>query len=161
MPTNFIALRSRLVLVLLIYLGGVCTGIAKHHGWYSKSDHLCQDGEEWTSCRKRLQRWICVKYAVEISDLPLFSSRDICKNKGYWVVGEKQCHWVNKCILFEITRMQLVNRRIAALFYAAVMKILKVRHVVCRKNDFIIRLVQLELRGTTTISSLLATWIYA
>ena len=45
-PTNFMALRSRLVLVLLIYLGGVCTGIAKHHGRYSKSDHLCQDGEE-------------------------------------------------------------------------------------------------------------------
>ena len=26
--------------------GGVRTTIAKHHGWYSKSDHLCQDGVE-------------------------------------------------------------------------------------------------------------------
>ena len=45
-PTNFVALRSRLVLVLLIYPGGVRTGIAKHHKQYSKSDHLCLDGEE-------------------------------------------------------------------------------------------------------------------
>ena len=45
-PTNFVALRSRLVLVLLIYPGGVRTGIAKHHKRYSKSDHLCLDGEE-------------------------------------------------------------------------------------------------------------------
>ena len=67
-----------------------------------------------------------VKYAVEISDLPLFSSRDVCKNKGYRIIGEKECHSVNKCILFEITRMQSVNRRIAALFYASVMKVLKV-----------------------------------
>ena len=29
--------------------GGVRTTIAKHHGRYSKSDHLCQDGVEWTS----------------------------------------------------------------------------------------------------------------
>ena len=26
--------------------GGVRTTIAKHHGQYSKSDHLCQDGVE-------------------------------------------------------------------------------------------------------------------
>ena len=26
--------------------GGVRTGIAKHHGRYSNSDHLCQDCEE-------------------------------------------------------------------------------------------------------------------
>ena len=26
--------------------GGVRTTIAKHHGRYSKSDHLCQDGVE-------------------------------------------------------------------------------------------------------------------
>ena len=52
---------------------------------------------------------------------------------------------LNKGILFEITRMQLVNRRIAALFYASVVKVLKVRPVVCRKNNFIVRLVQLEL----------------
>ena len=26
--------------------GGVRTTIAKHHGWYLKSDHLCQDGVE-------------------------------------------------------------------------------------------------------------------
>ena len=26
-------------------LGGVRTGIAKHHGRCSKSDYLCQDGE--------------------------------------------------------------------------------------------------------------------
>ena len=58
--------------------GGVHTGIAKHHGRYSKSDHLCQDGEEWTSRRKRLRRRIFIKYAIEISDLPLFSSRDVC-----------------------------------------------------------------------------------
>ena len=160
-PTNFVALRSRLVLVLLIYPGGVRTGIAKHHKRYSKSDHLCLDGEEWTSHSKRLWRQIFVKYAVEISDLPLFSSRDVCKNKGYWVVGEKQCHCVNKGISFEITCMQLVNQKIAALFNASVMKVLKVRPVVCQRNDFIVRLVQLELWGTTTISSLLATWIYA
>ena len=29
--------------------GGVRTTIAKHHGRYSKSDHLCQGGVEWTS----------------------------------------------------------------------------------------------------------------
>ena len=63
--------------------GGVCTGIAKHHGRYSKSDHLCQDGEEWTSRRKRLRRRIFVKYAVEISN----SSRDVCKNKGYRIIA--------------------------------------------------------------------------
>ena len=28
------------------YPGGVRTTIAKHHGRYSKSDHLCQDGME-------------------------------------------------------------------------------------------------------------------
>ena len=116
--------------------GGVCPGIAKHHGRYSNSDHLCQDGEEWTSRRKRLRRRIFVKYAVEISDLPLFSSRDVCKNKGYRIIGGKQCHSVNKCILFEITRMQSVNRRIAALFYASIMKVLKVRPGVRRKKWF-------------------------
>ena len=72
--------------------------------------------------------------AVEISDLPLFSSRDVCKKKGYRIIGGKQCHSVNKCILFEITRMQSVNRRIAALFYASVMKVLKVRPGVRRKK---------------------------
>ena len=102
------------------------TGIAKHHARYSKSDHLCQDGEEWISRRKRLRRRIFVKYAVEISDLPLFSSKDVCKNKGYRNIGGKQCHSVNKCNFFEITRMQSLNRRIAALFYASVMKVLKV-----------------------------------
>ena len=52
----------------------------------------------------------------------------------------EQRHLVNKCILFEITRMQSVNPRIAALFYASVMKVLKVRPVVRRKeNDFIVR----------------------
>ena len=30
----------------LLYSGGVRTTIAKHHGRYSKSDHLCQDGVE-------------------------------------------------------------------------------------------------------------------
>ena len=61
------------------------------------------------------------------------------------------------CILFEITRVQSVNRRIAALFYASVVKVLKVRPVVRReKNDFIVRSVQLELGDPTTISSLLA-----
>ena len=115
---------------------GWCPGIAKHHGRYSKSDHLCQDGEEWTSRRKRLRRRIFVKYAVEISDLPLFSSRDVCKNKGYRIIRGKQCHSVNKCILFEITRMQSVNRRIAVLFYALVMKVLKVRPGVRRKKGF-------------------------
>ena len=77
--------------------------------------------------RKRLRRRIFVKYAVEISDLPLFSSRDVCKNKGYRIIGGKQCLSVNKCHLFEITRMPSVNRRIAALFYTSVMKVLKVR----------------------------------
>ena len=85
---------------------------------------------------KRLRRRIFVKYALEISDLPLFSSRDVCKNKGYRIIGGKQCHSVNKCILFEITRMQSVNRRIAALFYASVMKVLKVRPGVRRKKGF-------------------------
>ena len=112
--------------------GGVCTGIAKHHGRYSKSDHLFQDDEEWTSRRKRLRRRIFVKYVVEISN----SSRDVCKNKGYRIIGGKQCHSVNKCNLFEITRMQSVNRRIAALFYASVMKVLKVRPGVRRKKWF-------------------------
>ena len=116
--------------------GGVRTGIVKHHGRYSKSDHLWQDGEKWTSRRKRLRRRIFVKYAVEISDLPLFSSRDVCKNKGYRIIWGKQCHSVNKCILFEITRMQSVNRRIAALFYVSVMKVLKVRPGVRRQKRF-------------------------
>ena len=89
---------------------------------------------EWTSRRKRLLRRIFVKYAVEISDLPLFSSRDVCKNEGYRIIGQKQRHLVNKCILFEITRMKSVNPRIAALFYASVMKVLKVRPVVRRKK---------------------------
>ena len=136
LPTNFVVLRSRLVLVLLIYPGGVCTGITKHHERYSKSDHLCLDDKEWTSHSKRLRRRIFVKYAVEISDLPLFSSRDVCKNKGYRITRGKQCHSVNKCNLFEITRMQSVNRRIAALFYASVMKVLKVRPGVRRKKWF-------------------------
>ena len=93
------------------------TGIAKHHGRRSKFDHLCHDGVEWTSRRKRLWGRIFVKYAVEISDLPLFSSRDVCKNRGYRNIGGKQCHSFNKGILFEITHMQSVNLRIiAALF---------------------------------------------
>ena len=86
---------------------------------------------------KRLRRRIFLKYAVEISDLPLFSSRDVCKKKGYRIIGGKQCHSVNKCILFEITRMQSVNRRTAALFYASVMKVLKVTPVVRRKKRFL------------------------
>ena len=81
-----------------------------------------------------MRRRIFVKYAVEIRDLPLFSSRDVCKNKSYRIIGEKQCHSVNKFILFEITRMQSVNRRIAALFYASVMKVLKVRPGIRGKN---------------------------
>ena len=129
------------------WTGGVSIMGAIH----SKSDRLCQDGVEWTSRRKRLRRRIFVKYAVEISYLPLFSSRDVCKNKGYRIIGEKECHSVNKCILFEITRMQSVNRRIAALFYASVMKVLKVRPVVRRKK---IMISSSDLRGTTTISSL-------
>ena len=75
-----------------------------------------------------------VRYAVEISDLPLFSSRDVGKNKGYRIIGGKQCHSVNKCNLFEINRMQSVNRRIAAMFYASVMKVVKVRPGVRRKK---------------------------
>ena len=31
---------------LSLFPGGVRTTIAKHHGRYSKSDHLCQDGVE-------------------------------------------------------------------------------------------------------------------
>ena len=62
-------------------VGGVRTGIAKHHGRCKKSDYLCQDGEEWKSRAKRLWRRIFVKCAVEISDLPLFSSRDVWKKK--------------------------------------------------------------------------------
>ena len=57
------------------------TGIAKHHGRCSKSDHLCQDGVGWTSTTKRR---IFVKYAVEISYFPLFSSRDICLSNYRW-----------------------------------------------------------------------------
>ena len=84
----------------------------------------------------------------KISHLPF-----VCKNKGNRIFGQKQCHSVNRRILFEIARMQSVNPRIAASFYASVMKVyvLKVRPVVRRKNDFIVRLVQLELRGTATI----------
>ena len=97
------------------------TGIAKHHGRYSKSDQLCQDGEEGISRRKQLRRRIFVKeIGKEISDLPLFHLRDVFKNKGYRIVGEKQCYCVSKCILFEITCMRSANRRIAALFYASV-----------------------------------------
>ena len=118
--------------------GGVRTEITKHHGRYSKSDHLCQDGEEWTSRSKLPRRRIFVKHAVEISDLPLFSSRDVCKNKSYRIIGEKQCHSVNKSVLFEITItcMQSVNRRIAALFlfYISIIKVPKVRPVVRRKK---------------------------
>ena len=106
---------------------------------------------------KRLRRRIFVKYAhVEISDLRLFSSRDVCKNEGYRIIGrdigQKQHHLVNNCILFEITRMKSVNPRIAALFYASVMKVLKVRPVVRRKK----MISSSALRGTTTISSLSA-----
>ena len=35
--------------------GGVRTTIAKHHGRFSKSDHLCQDRVEWTSHASRLR----------------------------------------------------------------------------------------------------------
>ena len=51
--------------------------------------------------------------------------------------------------MFEnIFRMQSVNGRTAALFYGSVVRALKVRPVVCRKNgDSIVGLVQLELRG--------------
>ena len=77
-----------------------------------------------------------VKYAVEMGDLPLFSSRNLCKNKGYRIIGGKQCHFVNKRILFEITPMQSVNPRIAALFYVSAMKVLKVRPMVRRKIWF-------------------------
>ena len=134
------------------WTGGVSIMGAIH----SKSDRLCQDGVEWTSRRKRLRRRIFVKYAhVEISDLRLFSSRDVCKNEGYRIIrrdiGQKQHHLVNNCILFEITRMKSVNPRIAALFYASVMKVLKVRPVVRRKK---IMISSSDLRGTTTISSL-------
>ena len=55
---------------------GVRTGIAKHHGLYSKSDYLRQEGVEQTSRRKQLWRRIFVKYALEISELLLLSSRD-------------------------------------------------------------------------------------
>ena len=91
----------------------------------AKSEHLAGSdcGDEYS-----------LNTAVEISDVPLFSSRDVCKNKGYRIIGEKECHSVNKCILFEITRMQSVNRRIAALFHASVMKVLKERPVVRRKK---------------------------
>ena len=86
-----------------------------------------------------------VKYAVEIGDLPLFSSRNLCKNKGYRIIGEKQCYSVNKRILFEITPMQSVNPRIAALFYASAMKVLKVRPMVRRKKWF-----HSQISATTT-----------
>ena len=51
-------------------------------------------------------RQLFVNYAVEISDLPLFSSRNVGKNKVHRIIGERQCHSVNKCILFEITCMK-------------------------------------------------------
>ena len=35
--------------IVCLKADGVRTTIAKHHGRYSKSDHLCQDGVEWTS----------------------------------------------------------------------------------------------------------------
>ena len=34
---------------LWFFPGGVRTTIAKNYGQYSESDHLCQDGVEWTS----------------------------------------------------------------------------------------------------------------
>ena len=52
------------------------------------------------------------------------------------IIGQKQCHSVDRRILFEIARMQSVNPRIAASFYASVMKVLKVRPVVRRKKGF-------------------------
>ena len=55
------------------------------------------------------------------------------KTRAIELSGEN-CHSVHKCILFEITRMQSVNRRIAALFYNSVMKVLKVRPVARRKK---------------------------
>ena len=63
-------------------IGGARTGIAKHHGQCSKSDHLCQDGVDRRCRRKRLWRRIFVKYAVEIRDLPSFSSRDVWKTEA-------------------------------------------------------------------------------
>ena len=69
------AIYSRLI-------GGMRTRIAKHHGRCSKSDHLSQDGVDRRCRRKRLWRRIFVKYAVEIRDLPLFSSRDVWKTKA-------------------------------------------------------------------------------
>ena len=65
------------------------TGIAKHHGRYSKSDQLCQDGEEGISSRKQLRRRIFVKeIGKEISDLPLFHLRDVFKNKAIELSGK-------------------------------------------------------------------------
>ena len=58
-----------------------------------------------------------MKYVVEISDLPLFSSRDVCKNSGYRIIGGNGVIPLISVFLFEITQMQSVNRRIiAALF---------------------------------------------
>ena len=68
-----------------------------------------KDGVEWTS---RMARGLL--YAVESAICLYFFSRDVCKNKVYRIVGEKQCHSINKCILFEITLMQLLNQRIIA-----------------------------------------------
>ena len=76
------------------------------------------------------------EYSLNTLQKSVIYLRDVCKNKGYRIIGGKQCHSVNKCNLFEITRMQSVNRRIAALFYVSVMKVLKVRPGVRRKKLF-------------------------
>ena len=88
-------------------------------------------------------------------------SRDVRENKGYRTVGEKQCHSVNKCILFEIILMQSVNRRIIyKLLFCSMLQNEsaegKKEPLFAESFDFTVRLVQLELRGTSTVSSLLA-----
>ena len=84
--------------------GGVRTTIAKHHGRYSKSDHLCQDGVEWTS---RLRSEYSFNYAAEIYDFALNLFRKLLKNKVCRILREKNrlipSMSVLWCVLFVIT----------------------------------------------------------
>ena len=109
---------------------GTRTGISKHHGRYSKSDHLRQDCVKWTSRRKRLWRRILVKYAVENSDLLVFSSRD------FQFSGKNS---FTPLLYFVRNHFQSVQDCCCVLYWymsASVIKAMKVRPVVCRKFWF-------------------------
>ena len=74
------------IFIAAVMPGGVRNTIAKHHGRYSKSDHLCQDGVEWTS---RLRREYFVNYAVDIYDFALNLFRKLLKKKVCPILRQK------------------------------------------------------------------------